>query len=290
MAPWPRPGAPWAGPERLGGLLLRVILPLFTHTRSGCPSGARGIAWGGSLGQQELGWGLICSCLHRLAERPPPRSQETAFGFGVTMTYTVPLPILNTIPPPAPDLARDSPAAGRAWRLWGLLCEGQALPSPIPPCPRWEVLSPRLTAETWARAVPAMEEVGVLAPRQPSKGGVGLLAPLQLYHHPPCPAWGLLCHHHLASGTSHPLNQPHRSVGLELGDLGPERTPVCRCPCPQSRDPPDPSPPHPGVTSAGRLGVSPPTVGGSAPSAPLTPESDHLKERLPPGPASRKVA
>lgn len=99
MAPWPRPGAPWAGPERLGGLLLRVILPLFTHTRSGCPSGARGIAWGGSLGQQELGWGLVCSCLHRLAERPPPRSQETAFGFGVTMTYTVPLPILNTIPP-----------------------------------------------------------------------------------------------------------------------------------------------------------------------------------------------
>ena len=135
-----------------------------------------------------------------------------------------------------------------------------------------------------------MEEVGEPAPRQPSKGGVSLLTPLQLYRHPPCPAWGLLCHHHLASGTSHPLNQPHRSIGLELGDLGPERTPVCRCPCPQSRDPPDPSPPHPGVTSAGRLGVSPPTVGGSAPSAPLTPESDHLKERLPPGPASRKVA
>ena len=127
-------------------------------------------------------------------------------------------------------------------------------------------VSPRLTAETWARAVPAMEEVGEPAPRQPSKGGVGLLTPLQLYRHPPCPAWGLLCHHHLASGTSHPLNQPHHSIGLELGDLGPERTPVCRCPCPQSRDSPDPSPPHPGVTSAGRLGVGPPTVSGSAPS------------------------
>ena len=146
LSPWlpgPALGLHGLALSAWGAPLLRVILPLFTHTRSGCPSGARGIAWGGSLGQQELGLGLVCSCLHRLAKRPPPRSQETAFGFGVTMTYTVPLPILNTIPPPpAPDLARDSPAAGRAWRLWGLLCEGQALPSPIPSCPRWEVCHP----------------------------------------------------------------------------------------------------------------------------------------------------
>lgn len=114
-------------------------------------------------------------------------------------------------------------------------------------------------------AVLAIEEVGVLAPRQPSKGGVGLLAPLQLSRHLPCPASG---HHHLASGTSHPLNQPHRSVGLELGNLGPERTPVRRCPPPPEQGPTGPQPATPRSETCRETGCRPPAVGGSAPPKP----------------------
>lgn len=112
---------------------------------------------------------------------------------------------------------------------------------------------------------------GSARPRQPSKGGVGLLAPLQLYRHPPCPAWGLLCHHHLASGTSHPLNQPHRSVGLELGDLGPERTPVRRCPPPPEQGPTGPQPATPRSDKCRETGCRPPHSGWQCTFRPTNP-------------------
>ena len=114
----------------------------------------------------------------------------------------------------------------------------------------------------------AVEEVGVLALKQhvqewrwPACSPAGFAVPT-----PSClgdalsPSFGLR--------DKSPPNQPHRSVGLELRDLGPERTPVPRCPPTQSRDPPDPSLPLPGVTSAGRLGVTPPSSGWRAPPAP----------------------
>lgn len=141
------------------------------------------------------------------------------------MTCTVPLPIPNT----PLDLAWDSQAAGRAQHQWGLLCLGQALPSLIRPCPLREVGAPQLTAETWAWVTAAIKEVGVLAPKAacclPSRTGAGPLS-CQLDRYSPCPARGMLlnfsrcapCRYHLASGMGHPLNKPHHSISLELGD------------------------------------------------------------------------
>lgn len=55
----------------------------------------------------------------------PQEVRRLPLGSGLTVTCTIPLPILNTTPPgPAPDLAGDSQTAGRAWHLWGLPCKG----------------------------------------------------------------------------------------------------------------------------------------------------------------------
>ena len=127
------------------------------------------------------------------------------------------------------------------------------------------------TAETWAPGGPGCRGSGSARP-EAARPGVALacLLPCRLYRPPPCPAWGMLCHHHLASGTSHPQTSLITLSVLSLviwdqrGHLSPGAPPT------QSRDPPDPSLPLPGVTSAGRLGVAPPppAVGGSAPPAP----------------------
>lgn len=142
--------------------------------------------------------------------------------------------------PPTQISPGDSQAAGRAWRLWGLLCEGQALPSLIPACPQGEVVSPGHTAEIWVLGGPGCRGNGSACPEAAHLRVAWACLPLcrPCLTHLPC--LGMLCHHHLASGTSHPLNQPHRSVGLELGDLGPcpqvppaspragaDRTPAC---------------------------------------------------------------
>lgn len=166
--------------------------------------------------------GVCFPHIYSQAKRRPPRRRETS---GLTVTCAVPLPIPDT----PLDLAWDSQAAGRAQRQWGLLCLGQALPSLIRPCPLGDVVSPQLTAETWACVTAAIKEVEVLAPKAscclPSRTGAGPLS-CQLERYSPCPAWGMLlnfslrapCHHHLASGTGHPLNKPHHPISLELGD------------------------------------------------------------------------
>ena len=224
----------------------------------------------------------------------PQEVRRLPLGSGLTVTCTIPLPILNTTPPgPAPDLAGDSQTAGRAWHLWGLPCKGQALPSLIPACLQGEVVSSWHTAEAWAPGGPGCRGSGSARP-EAARPGVALacLLPCRLYRPPPCPAWGMLCRHHLASGTSHPQTSLITLSVLSLviwdqrGHLSPG------APAPPEQGPTGPQPATSRSNKCRETGChpSPPSSGWQCSSSSPTVESDHLMERVLPGPASREVA
>lgn len=140
---------------------------------------------GSSLGAAGARLGACFALVYSVKPSALPQEvRRLPLGSGLTVTCTVPLRILNA--PPHPDLARDSQAAVRAWRLWGLLCERQALPSLIPACPQGEVVSPRHTAEMWVLGGPGCRGNGSACPEAARlRVAWACLPPCRPCHHPP---------------------------------------------------------------------------------------------------------
>lgn len=165
-APWPHSRALWAGPEHLGVPLLRGILPF-----SLAPSLAVLRGRGASLGEQPGGsrssaGGLLCSCLQRQAERPPPRSQETAFGFRADRDLHCPLAHPECTPPPRsrPGIRKQQ---GEPGVCGGCFVRGRLSPPLSLHAPRGRWCHPGTQQKYGSWVVLAVEEMGVLALKQP---------------------------------------------------------------------------------------------------------------------------
>ncbi|XP_055256857.1 multivesicular body subunit 12B isoform X2 [Moschus berezovskii] len=138
----------------------------------------------------------------RRAERPPPRSQKTAFGFRADRDLHHPLAYLEHPPTqisPGIHKQRGDPGV-----CGGCFVRGRLSPPLSLPCPRGEVVSPQHSRNVGPGG-PGCRGSGSARPKAACpRVAWACLFPCWLYRHPPCPAWGMLCRHYLASGTSHP--------------------------------------------------------------------------------------
>ena len=114
--------------------------------------------------------GLLCSCLRHQAQRPPPRSQETAFGFRADRDLHHPLAHPeHHHPPTAPPqiLPGIRKQQGEPGICGGCRVRGRLSPPLSLHASRGRWCHPGTQQKRGPRVVLAVEEVGVLAPKQP---------------------------------------------------------------------------------------------------------------------------